>query len=124
VARDGVELYRNDGGAVLISAMAAKRAGDHPAALAGTVTDLDGRALVNAVIQTETPGRAALTDSGGAFQLRILPPETISLSVRCRGYQSVRFRLLMLPDSARRVTLSLVRDSTRSPSTNCALGRH
>jgi hypothetical protein len=120
VTRDGVELYRSDSGAALIAAMSAKRAGDHPAAFEGTVTDADGRPLANAVIQTEDPGRATLTDSSGAFRLRLLPAETIGLSVRCRGFDTLRFRLPLLRDSTRRATLSLARDSTRSASTNCA----
>jgi hypothetical protein len=121
VTRDGVELYRDDSKAALISAAIAKRAGNHPAAIEGTITDFDGRPLVNAVVQTEDPGRAALTDSAGAFQLRLLPPGTVTVSVRCRGYQPVTFRLPLLRDSTRRASLSLVRDTTRSPMTDCAI---
>jgi hypothetical protein len=67
VARDGVELFRNDSAEALVAAMAAKRAGGHPAGFAGTITDADGRSLSNAVVQADSVGRAAMTDSAGTF---------------------------------------------------------
>jgi len=123
VARDGVELYRSDSGAALMSAMTAKRAGDHPGYLEGIVTDLAGRPLVNAVVQTDDPGRVAVTDSAGVFRLRMLPPATIKVSVRCRGFQPIAFRLAILRDSTRQATLALQPDTARSASTNCAVNK-
>ncbi|HTE46428.1 MAG TPA: carboxypeptidase regulatory-like domain-containing protein [Gemmatimonadaceae bacterium] len=120
VMRDGMRVYQNEKGAALISAMSAKRAGGHPAAVQGIVTDLTGRPLINAVLQTEAPWRAAQTDSVGAFHFQMLPPDTINVVVRCRGYQPVRARLPLLGDSTRHLTLSLVPDSVSSSSTNCA----
>lgn len=123
VRRDGVDLYRSDSGVALIDSMASKRAGDHPAHLEGTVTDMEGRALINAVLQTDDPSRATFSDTAGTFQLRMLPPETITLSARCRGYQPVQFRVPLRRDSTHRATLSLIRDTTRAASTNCAIAR-
>ncbi len=121
VIRDGVEIYRDDGSLALIVAAAPKRAGAHPAHFDGVVTDIDRNPLANAIIQTDDPARVAVTDTAGAFSLRTLPAMPVTVTVRCRGYEPVRFPLPLLADSTRRVTLALVSDTTNtSGSRNCS----
>ena len=119
--RAGGEIYRDDSSLALIGAVASKQAGKHPAHLDGVITDPGGRPLLNAIVQIENPGRVGITDSLGVFRIRTLPPEPVILSVRCRGYQPVRFRVPLLPDSTRRVSVALVVDSMAArASSDCA----
>ncbi len=107
VRRGGVELYRDEAAQKMIADAATKRAGLRPARISGAVTDLDGRPLVNAIVQLEEPSRVANTNSLGTFEIAPLPPGKITVSVRCRGYQTVRFSLTLLADSTRHLQLTL-----------------
>ena len=121
VSRAGVDIYRDAEADSLVAAAARKRAGSHPARLVGTITSSVGRLLKGAIVQTADPGRVAVTDSTGRFELRELPPDSITTTVRCRGYQSIRFTLPMLPDSTRHIQLALVPLSGDSGPSNCSL---
>ncbi|MGH2898204.1 MAG: carboxypeptidase-like regulatory domain-containing protein, partial [Solirubrobacteraceae bacterium] len=118
VTRAGREVYRDDSTLALIAAIADKRAGSRPARLEGRITNEDGGPLAAAVIQTDDPARAGIADSAGVFRIAPLPPGSIGVLVRCRGYEPVRFRLPLLADSTRHLALSLVPDprATRSAS--------
>ena len=120
VTRGETELYRNDSSLALIDRIATKRAGDRPASIEGQVTNAEGRPLSFAVIQTDDPARVGRTDSSGVFRIGALPPGPIGILVRCRGYEPVQFRLPLLPDSTRRLSLALTTDSTASRTANCA----
>jgi hypothetical protein len=122
VARGESEIYRDDKAESMIAAIALKRAGEHPAAFDGVVTGAAGHPLANAIVQTDDPGRVGTSDTAGAFRLRTLPAGPISVSVRCRGYQAVRFTVPLLPDSTRHVKLALVPDTgVAHASTNCSV---
>ena len=108
VSRAGVEIYRDSTATSLIAAAEKKRAVRHPGRLSGVITSTSGRPLTRAIIQTDAPGRVAFTDSAGRFEIRELPSDSITSTVRCRGYEPIRFTLLMLPDSTRHIQLGLV----------------
>ena len=122
VTRGDSEVFRDDKAEGLIAAVAPKRAGEHPAAFDGVVTASAGHPLANAIVQTDDPGRVGMSDTAGVFHLRTLPAGPISVSVRCRGYQAVRFTVPLLADSTRHLKLALVADtgSTRE-STSCSV---
>ena len=101
-------MYRDSTATSLIAAAAKKRAGQHSARLSGTITNTSGGPLKRAIVQTVAPGRVAVTDSTGRFEISELPSDSITTTVRCRGYQPIRFTLPMLPDSTRHIQLSLV----------------
>ena len=123
VSRAGVEIYRDSTATSLITTASKKRAGPRPSSLSGTIMSSDGRPLKRAIVQTVAPGRVAFTDSAGRFEIRELPPDSITTTVRCRGYQSIRFTLPMLPDSTRHIQLGLVpvgRGSGERRSSDCS----
>lgn len=112
LVRSGVELYRNDSSLALIERSATIAAGKRPANLEGLIVNSAGRPLNNAIVQTERPSRVAITDSLGAFRIRMLPSDSMTISVRCRGYLPVIFGLRLFPDSTRRLSGTLIADST------------
>jgi hypothetical protein len=121
VTRGETELYRNDSSLALIDRIATRRAGGRPANIEGRITSADGRPLTSAIIQTDDPARVGRTDSSGVFRIRALPPGPIGVLVRCRGYEPVQFRLPLLPDSTRRLSLALTTDGNASgASSSCA----
>lgn len=121
VARAGVEIYRDDSSRGLIDAVARTQAGKKPASLEGVIVDGASRPLRNAIVQTEKPGRVSMTDTRGGFRIQTLPVGPILVSVRCRGYQPASFRVPLLPDSTRRISLTLVSDGKSGRiSGNCS----
>ena len=114
VTRGEMEVYRNDSSLALIDRIATKRAGSRPAHIEGRVTSADGRPLSSAIIQTDDPARVGRTDSAGVFRIGALPPGSIGILVRCRGYEPVQFKLPLLPDSTRRLSLALSPDGNAS----------
>ena len=118
LARSSVELYRDDAAAGLINAVARKQAGEHPANLEGQIIDGAQKPLRNAIVQTESPNRVEMTDTIGRFRIQTLPARPIVFSVRCRGFKTARYRLPLLPDSTRRVSIGLLPDGRPNPKTN------
>ena len=121
VRRSGREIFHDAAPETLITAAAATRAGEHPAHLVGTITNLDGQPLTFAIVQTEDPGRVGITDASGEFQVRTLPPGPMAATVQCRGYHAVRFTLPMLPDSTRHVRLALRPSIPNRMPTDCSV---
>lgn len=84
-------------------------------AVSGTVMDMDGRPVRGAVIRTDTPTRAAISDETGRFELLSLPTRELTFAVSRPGYQPLAFQLPILADSTRRVTVTLVPVLSRLP---------
>jgi len=120
--RDGVEVYSSDSSLVATQRFVRRQAGKQPVSLVGAVTDDAGRPLRSAIVQTEKPARrAALTDTLGVFRIPRLPSGEVVVSVRCAGFQSVRFALPLLADSIRKISLALRPNDTRStPARGCS----
>ncbi len=99
-----------------------RQAGKKPVTLVGAVTDDAGRPLRSAIVQTEKAARrAALTDTLGGFRIPLLPSGEVVVSVRCAGFQSVRFALPLIADSIRDISLALRPIDTRStPARSCS----
>jgi hypothetical protein len=108
IARDGAEIYRNDTTVLAVSRIASKQAGKAPANLTGVIVDANGRPLSRAVVSTESPARAAITNDSGYFEIRTLPATQIGVTVRKVGYGPLAFNLPLLADSTRRIRVTLV----------------
>ncbi len=120
--RGGAEVYRNDSILAVTQTFARRQAGARPASLVGVASDDAGRPLRSVIVQTEQPARrVAMTDSLGGFRIPWLRPGEAVISVRCPGYESVRFTLPLLADSARHVALALQpSDTTSMPVRDCS----
>jgi hypothetical protein len=112
--RDGTQVYGDSSARAAIRGIERQQAGRRPALVAGTLTDTGGHPLRNAIVNADSLGRIARTDSLGAFRLQ-LSPGMVTLSIRCRGWQSVRLTISLLPDSTRHVSGML---RPESPLTN------
>lgn len=105
-------LYANDSAAKRLENLHRLRAGRRPAGMEGVVTDDNGIALAGAVVQTSDPVRTVVTDSAGRFALGLLPVTNLQFRVRCAGYRSVSLAVPLLPDSTRRVRITLPAQDT------------
>jgi hypothetical protein len=112
--RDGIEVYGDSRARAAIRGIERTQAGPRPAFVAGTLTDTGGHPLRNAIVHADSLGRIARTDSLGKFRLQ-LAPGMVTLSIRCRGWQSVRLTISVLPDSTRHLSGTL---RPESPLTN------
>jgi hypothetical protein len=116
VSRDGYNLFLDDTTLTAMSRIARRAAGAHPARIAGVINDAStGRPLARAIVSTDAPARAAITNDSGFFELPTLPAKSIDLTVRRAGYEPIGFRLPLLPDSTRRLTLELAPASPARP---------
>lgn len=108
VSRDGAVIYRNEPAILGLARIVEMVAGKRPAHIKGSVTTDAGLPLHRAVIETSIPGRAAVTDSSGQFEIRNLPPQTVTITVRREGFEPVRFDLPLIRDSTRSIQLRLL----------------
>jgi hypothetical protein len=116
VSRAGREIFNDDTTIAAISRIAAKVAGRHPAGISGVVSDAStGQPLSRAVVSTENPARAAITNDSGFFEISTLPAKNVGLTVRRTGYDPIGFRLPLLADSTRHMKLALVPTSPARP---------
>lgn len=115
LSRDGVELYRDDATIFALDRIAALQATPRPGHVAGVVTDGNGQPVARAVVATDSPTRAAITDSAGRFELRTLPTRELSFSVTRPGFQPLGFRLPILADSTRQLTITLLPERSGGP---------
>jgi hypothetical protein len=84
------------------------------------VTNAASEPLTNAIVQIEDPGRLGVTSTLGASEIATLPANRVIVSVRCRGYETVRFPLPLLPDSVRHLKLALAPTSAKAAPTDCS----
>jgi hypothetical protein len=116
VSRDGKSIFRDTATIVAMERIAAKQAGKKPAHMSGYVADPDGHPLARVILETDNPARAAITNDSGYFELRTLPAKPITLVIRKAGYDPIRVRVPLLPDSTRHIRVELV-PNRASPST-------
>jgi hypothetical protein len=107
IADNGTVIYDDKAATAMFDRLVVARAGKHPSRIVGTVAAADGHALAGALLQTDDPARIAIADSAGRFVIPTLPPGPVSVGVRCRGYDAVRFRMTLRPDSTHRVAVQL-----------------
>lgn len=108
IVHEGVEVFHDDTTLAALDRIAALQAQPQQGHVAGIVSDAGGRPIPRAVITTEIPARAAISDSAGRFELRTLPTRELTFSVTRPGFQPLGFRLPILADSTRQLTITLV----------------
>jgi hypothetical protein len=108
IVHDGVEVFHDDTTLAALDRIAALQAQPRPGHVAGVVIDAVGHPVPRAVVASDSPTRAAITDSAGRFELRTLPTRELNFSVTRPGFQPLGFRLPILADSTRQVTVTLV----------------
>jgi hypothetical protein len=79
--------------------------------LQGQIVDSAGRPLRSAMIETDDPARAAISDKNGFFRLKNLPAGPITISVRHAGYVATGFQLRLPPDSTVGIGVKLMPDA-------------
>lgn len=107
VTRNGVGVYRDSAVESVMQRVDERQAGRFPAGLSGLITDPAGRPLGRALIAVANPVRVSVSDDSGHFAIRTLPAKVVGLTVSHPGYQTVGFRLQLLPDSTRDLKLTL-----------------
>ena len=115
IARDGTEIFRDDTTISALLRIAAKQAAKTPAHITGVVTDVNGRPLRGAVVSTDNPARAAITNDSGRFEIHSLPAKAIGITIKKSGYESVAFRLPLTANVTRRLELTLVAAPLEKP---------
>ena len=108
VTDGGVTIYEDSATIRTINALSAQQAGSHEAQLRGIVTDANRVPLSNVMIQIEDLGRAAVSDTAGAFAIQALPARAVNLTLTCPGYATSRVTLNLFPDSTRAFQLRLL----------------
>ncbi len=109
-----VSRFRGVLAALLVAGVAARAAGEQPAAggatgtISGTVVDrTSGEPIIEAGVEAVGSGRTARTDLDGRFSLR-LPPGTYELRVFAPLYQGVRLqRVVVEPNEVTRLDTAL-----------------
>jgi hypothetical protein len=118
---DGTEVYRDQETLSAIARIAGLQAGHSAAHLAGLVLDADGRPVPGAMVTTESPARAAMTNGSGAFEIRTLPTNELIVRVTKEGYASGLVRVVPTKDADLQITITLSRKS--APEGLGAVGR-
>jgi hypothetical protein len=84
-----------------------------PSYLQGQVVDSAGRPVRSAVIYTEDPLFATLTDKKGFFRLSELPAGPITVRAERTGFVPIEFQLRLPPDTTVGIGLKLLSAPTR-----------
>ena len=85
----------------------------HPSYLQGQVVDSADRPLRSALVYTEDPLFATLTDKKGFFRLSELPAGPISVRAERNGFVPIEFQLRLPPDTTVGIGLKLIPAPTR-----------
>ncbi|HEY2848298.1 MAG TPA: carboxypeptidase regulatory-like domain-containing protein [Gemmatimonadaceae bacterium] len=70
-----------------------------PAHFQGQVVDSVGRPIRSAIVETDDPPRAVVSDDSGYFRFAELPAGPITIRVRHIGFEAIEFQLRLLADS-------------------------
>jgi Carboxypeptidase regulatory-like domain len=79
-----------------------------PSHLQGQVVDSAGHPVRSAIVETDDPPRATLSDDNGYFRFAELPAGPITIRVRRIGFQGTEFQLRLPPDSTVGIGVKLV----------------
>lgn len=104
----GVHIYRDESTLAAISRVASLQAGRSPAHLTGAVLNAEGRPVPGAVVGTERPVRAAMTDHAGRFEIASLPAGTLTIYVRRRGYRDLERTVVLTAHATLDLPLTLI----------------
>ena len=96
--------------AVLAAPLAAQNAPPpaKPAHFQGQVVDTLGHPLRSAIVETDDPPKATVSDDSGFFKFAELPAGPITVRVRRIGFEGIEFQLRLLSDSTVSVGVKLV----------------
>jgi hypothetical protein len=79
-----------------------------PAHFQGQVVDSAGRPVKAAVVETDDPPKAVVSDDSGYFRFAELPAGPITVRVRRIGFEGIEFQLRLLSDSTVSVGVKLL----------------
>jgi hypothetical protein len=79
-----------------------------PAHVQGQVVDSAGRPIRAAIIETDDPPKAVVSDDSGYFRFTELPAGPITVRVRHIGFEGIEFQLRLPPDSTVSVGVKLL----------------
>jgi hypothetical protein len=79
-----------------------------PAHFQGQVVDTAGHPLRSAVVETDDPPKATVSDDSGFFKFAELPAGPITVRVRRIGFKGIEFQLRLLADSTVSVGVKLI----------------
>ena len=79
-----------------------------PAHFQGQVVDTLGHPLRSAVVETDDPPKATVSDDSGFFKFAELPAGPITVRIRRIGFEGIEFQLRLLADSTVSVGVKLV----------------
>jgi hypothetical protein len=79
-----------------------------PAHFQGQVVDSAGRPIRSAIVETDDPPKAVVSDDSGYFRFAELPAGPITIRVRRIGFEAIEFQLRLLADSTVSVGVKLL----------------
>jgi hypothetical protein len=79
-----------------------------PAHFQGQVVDSAGRPIKAAIVETDDPPKAVVSDDSGYFRFSELPAGPITVRVRRIGFDGIEFQLRLLSDSTVSVGVKLL----------------
>jgi Carboxypeptidase regulatory-like domain len=79
-----------------------------PAHLQGQVVDTAGRPIRSAIVETDDPPKAVVSDDSGFFRFADLPAGPITVRVRRIGFEGVEFQLRLPSDSTVSIGVKLL----------------
>lgn len=85
----------------------------HPSYLQGQVVDSAGRPVRSALVYTEDPLFATLTDKKGFFRMAELPSGAVTIRAERNGFVPIEFQLRLPPDTTVGIGLKLIPAATR-----------
>lgn len=89
-------------------AQSAPPAPPKPAHFQGQVVDTAGHPVKSAIVETDDPPKAVVSDDSGYFRFAELPAGPITIRVRRIGFEGVEFQLRLPPDSTVSVGVKLL----------------
>src|SRR5579871_1238192 len=79
-----------------------------PAHFQGQVVDAAGRPIRSAIVETDDPPKAVVSDDDGFFKFAELPAGPITIRVKRIGFEGIEFQLRLPPDSTVSVGVKLL----------------
>jgi hypothetical protein len=79
-----------------------------PAHFQGQVVDTAGHPIRAAIVQTDDPPKAVISDDSGFFKFAELPAGPITIRVKRIGFEGIEFELRLPPDSTVSVGVKLL----------------